>query len=185
MSLYVEAIPSSGSRPAILPRESCRERGKVKRRTLANLTGLPPHLVEAIRLVLKGGRVVSDPGAAFVIRRALAHGHVCAVLGLGMQLGLRAILDRRAGRQRDLALAAIVARVLEPASKLATARQLSPATASSSLGAVLGLGPVSGNEMLEMLDWLLKRQPWIEQSLANRHLSGQTLILYDVTSSYF
>ena len=140
MSLYVEAIPNRGSRPAILLRESRRERGKVKRRTLANLTRLPPHLVEAIRLVLKGGRVVSDPGEEFVIRRALAHGHVCAVLGLSMQLGLRAILDRLAGRKRDLALAAIVARVLEPASKLATARQLSPATASSSLGAVLGRG---------------------------------------------
>ena len=98
MSLYVEAIPNHGRRPAILLRESRRERGKVKRRTLANLTRLPPHLVEAIRLVLKGGRVVSDPGEAFVIRRALARGHVRAVLGLGMQLGLHAILDRRAGR---------------------------------------------------------------------------------------
>ncbi len=185
MSLYVESIPNRNSRPAILLRESRRESGKVKRRTLANLSRLPPYLVEAIRLLLKGGRVVADPREAFVIHRALAHGHVCAVLGLCRQLGLRSILHRRASRERDLALAAIVARVLDPASKLATARQLSPETAASSLGAVLDLGAVSGNEMLAMLDWLLDRQPWIEQSLANRHLRGQTLILYDVSSSYF
>ena len=184
MSLYVESIPNRNSRPAILLRESRRESGKVKRRTLANLSRMPPYLVEAIRLVLKGGRVVADPGEAFVIHRALCHGHVCAVLGVAGQLGLRSILHRRASRERELALAAIVARVLDPASKLATARQLSPATATSSLGAVLGLGPVSGNELLGMLDWLLERQPWIEQSLANRHLCGQTLMLYDVSSSY-
>ena len=185
MSVYVESIPNRNSRPAVLLRESRRESGKVKRRTLANLSRLPPYLVEAIRLVLKGGRVVADPSEAFVIHRALAHGHVCAVLGLCRQLGLRSILHRRASRERDLALAAIVARVLDPASKLATARQLSPETAASSLGSVLGLGVVSGNEMLAVLDWLLDRQPWIEQSLANRHLLGQTLILYDVSSSYF
>ena len=159
MSLYVESIPNRKSRPAILLRESRRESGKVKRRTLANLSRLPPYLVEAIRLVLKGGRVVADPSEAFVIHRALAHSHVCAVLGLCRQLGLRSILHRRASRERDLALAAIVARVLDPASKLATARQLSPETAASSLGAVLDLGAVSGNEMLAMLDWLLDRQP--------------------------
>ena len=85
---------------------------------------------------------------------------------------------------RQLALAAVAARVLSPDSKLATARRLSPETATSSLGALLGLGPVGGNEMLAMLDWLLGRQPWIERSLANRHLGGGTLILYDVSSSY-
>ena len=87
-------------------------------------------------------------------------------------------------RERDLALAAVVARVLAPDSKLATARRLSPETADSSLGALLGLGPVSGNEMLAMLDWLLARQRWIETSLANRHLQDATLLLYDVSSSY-
>ena len=86
---------------------------------------------------------------------------------------------------RDLATGAIVARLLVPGSKLACARALSPETASSSLGRVLGLGPVTGNEMLEMLDWLGSRQPWIERSLANRHLQGgNTLVLYDVTSSF-
>ena len=184
MSVFVERIPNRNSPPAVLIRESWRENGKVKRRTLANLSKLPPHMIEAIRLVLKGAQVVADPGQAFVIRRALPHGHVQAVLGLCRQLGLRQILHRHASRERELALAAIAARVLEPASKLATSRQLSPETATTSLGAMLDLGPVSGRELLDMLDWLIRRQRWIERSLANRHLRKGTLILYDVTSSY-
>ena len=184
MSIFVERIPNRSSPPAILIRQSWRENGKIRRRTLANLSKLPPHVIEAVRLLLKGAQVVADPRQAFVIRRALPHGHVRAVLGLSRQLGLRQILHRHRSRERDLALAAIVARVLEPASKLATSRQLSPETATTSLGAVLDLGTVSGQEMLDMLDWLVRRQPWIERSLANRHLRDGTLILYDVSSSY-
>ena len=184
VSLYVESIPNRSSPPAILLRESRQKDGKVKRRTLANLSKLPPHVVEAIRQVLKGAQVMTDPEQAFVLHRSLPHGHVCAVLGLCRKLGLRALLHRHKSRPRELALAALVARLLSPASKLATARQLSPATATSSLGAVLGLGKVSHHELLAMLDWLCRRQPWIEQSLAHRHLSGKTLILYDLTSSY-
>ena len=184
MSVYVERIPNRDSPPAFLIRQSWRENGKIKRRTLANLSKLPPHTIEAIRLVLKGAQVVADPQKAFVIERALPHGHVQALLGLCRQLGLRQILHRHPSRERELALAAIVARVLEPASKLATSRQLSPETASTSLGPMLDLGAVSGQEMLEMLDWLLRRQNWIERSLGNRHLRDGTLILYDVTSTY-
>ena len=184
MSIYVERIPNRSSPPAILLRQSRREEGKVKRTTLANLSRLPPRLIEDIRLLLKGAQLVADPAQAFTIRRSLPHGHVLAVLGLCRQLGLRRLLHRRPGRARELALAAIAARVLAPDSKLATARQLAPETAASSLGALLGLGPVTGNEMLAMLDWLLARQRWIEQSLANRHLGDGTLILYDMTSSF-
>ena len=184
MSLYVERIPNRNSPPAILLRESQRIDGKVRRRTLANLSKLPPELVASIRLVLKGGRVFNTPELAFAIRRALPHGHVHAIVNLCRQLGLARILARKKSRERDLALAAIVARLIDPASKLATARQLSPETASSSLGAVLELGAVTGNEMLAMLDWLHRRQTWIERSLANRHLRGKTLILYDVSSSF-
>ena len=184
MSIYVESIPNRSSPPAILLRQSRRKDGKVKRTTLANLSRLPPRLIDDIRLLLKGAQLVADPAQAFTIRRALPHGHVLAVLGLCRQLGLRRLLHRHPGRARELALAAIVARVLAPDSKLATARQLSPETAASSLGAMLELGPVTGNEMLAMLDWLLARQPWIERSLANRHLTDGTLILYDMTSSF-
>ena len=184
MSDHVEAIPNRNRRPTILLRKAWREGKRIRKKTLANLTSLPPGMVESIRRVVKGGVAFEQPDEAFQIRRSLAHGHVVAVLGLCRQLGLPRILHRLRGRERDLALAAIVERVLSPDSKLATARQFSPETASSSLGSVLGLGPVSGNEMLAMLDWLRQRQGWIEDSLARRHLRGGTLVLYDVTSSY-
>ena len=144
----------------------------------------PPQIVDGIRAMLRGGQVYRPGEEAFCIRRSLPHGHVAAVLGVCRQLGLERLLQRTRSRRRDLALAAIVARVLQPGSKLATARGLSPQSATSSLGALLGLGPVRGNEMLDMLDWLLGRQAWIEKSLARRHLEGATLLLYDVSSSY-
>ena len=118
------------------------------------------------------------------MKRALPHGHALAALATAHQLGLERLLARTKSRQRQLALAAIIERILQPTSKLATARALSPDSAASSLGSMLNLGPVSGHEMLGMLDRLRERQPWIERSLANRHLGDGTLILYDVSSSY-
>jgi len=165
-------------------RKAWREGKRIRKQTLANLTHLPPELIEGIRRVLKGGVVVRSPEEAFVLQRSLPHGHVAAVLGLCRQLGLVRLLYRTATRTRELAVAALIARVLSPASKLATARQLSPDTAASSLGAVLGLGEVSGNEVLNMLDWLLRRQVWIERALARRYLKDATVVLYDMTSSY-
>ena len=134
--------------------------------------------------MLKGGVAVSDIGDLLQVERSLLHGHVAAVLGTARDLGLERMLHRSRSRERQLALAAIVSRVLSPDSKLATARRLSPETATSSLGALLDLGPVGGNEVLGMLDWLLTRQAWIERSLARRHLKDATLLLYDVSSSY-
>ena len=184
MSYHVDVIPNRNSPPAILFREAKREGKRIRRTTLANLSKLPPEIVDGIRALLKGGQVYRPLDESLSIRRALPHGHVAALLGLGRQLGLERLLHRKRSRNRDLALAALVARVLQPASKLATARSLSPETATSSLGPLLGLGPVRGNEMLQMLDWLLSRQVWIEKSLARRHLEGRTLLLYDVSSSY-
>ena len=184
MALSVDVIPNRSSPPAILLREAWREGKRIRRRTLVNLSKAPPGLVDAVRAWLKGGVVYSAIDDAVSIRRALPHGAVAAVLGTARHLGLERILHRSRSRMRDLALAAIAARIISPSSKLATARQLSPGTATSSLGPLLDLGEVSGNEMLEMLDWLSSRQPWIERSLARRHLSGGTLILYDVSSSY-
>ena len=185
MSFHLETIPNRKSRPTILIRKAWREDGRLRKKTLANLTQLPPHIVDGIRGLFEGGVAIARPEDVFTIRRSLPHGHVAAVLGTLRSLGLVRVLGRKADRMRDLAVAAVVARIIDPASKLATARALDPETASTSLGAVLGLGPVTGNEMLDMLDWLLARQPWIERSLANRHLKGgNTLILYDVSSSY-
>ena len=114
----------------------------------------------------------------------LPHGHVAAALGTARKIGLDRILGPDGNRCRDLVLALLVGRILDPASKLATARALSPATATSSLGEMLGLGDVDEDELYTALDWLLERQPAIESALAKRHLSNGTLVLYDVSSSY-
>lgn len=185
MAISVDTIPNRNSPPAILLREAWREGTRIRRRTLANLSKLPPPMIDAIRALTRGGIVFKNLEDAVTITRALPHGHVAAILGLCRKLGMKRLLHRTAGRMRELALAAMVARILDPGSKLACARALSADTASSSLGSVLGLGTVSGNEMLSMLDWLRARQPWIERGLARRHLGADnTLILYDVSSSY-
>ena len=184
MAFNIESVPNQAGKPAILLRQAWREGRRIRKRTVANLSRLPPEIVAGFRAVLKGAVAVHDIGELMQVERSLLHGHVAAVLGTARGLGLERRLHRTRSRERQLALAAIVSRVLSPDSKLATARRLSPETATSSLGALLGLGPVHGNEMLALLDWLLKRQPWIERSLANRYLKNGTLLLYDVSSSY-
>jgi hypothetical protein len=181
--MYVTRVPNRTSPPAVLLRESWREDGKVKTRTLANLSDWPEAKVEALRRVLRGETLVVAADR-FAIERALPHGHVAAVLGTLRRIGLDRLLPRRPERLATLALALIVARVVEPAAKLATARQLSEATASHSLGAVLRLGEVDEDELYRALDLLGAAQPAIERALARRHLKDGTLVLYDVTSSY-
>jgi hypothetical protein len=182
--MYIEAVPNRNSLPAILLRESYREGGKVRKRTLCNLSDWPTAYIEGLRGVLKGGTVIPAERDAFTVIRSLPHGHVAAALGTARKIGLDRILGPRSDRCRDLILALLVGRILDPASKLATARALSPATAASSLGEVLGLGEVDEDELYAALDWLLERQPAIEATLAKRHLTNGTLVLYDVSSSY-
>jgi transposase len=182
--MYIESVPNRGSPPAILLRESYRVDGKVKKRTLLNLTDWPRHVVEGLRALLKGGTVLPSGEDGITIRRSLPHGHVAAVLGTLRSAGLDQLLGPAGNRGRDLVVAMIVARLIAPVSKLATAKALDPATAASSLGSVLGLGDVDEDELYTALDWLLERQPQIEDALARRHLRNGTLVLYDVTSSY-
>ena len=182
--MYIEAVPNRNSPPAILLRESYREKGRVRKRTLCNLTSWPAHLVDGLRALLKGGSVLPAGSEALSIRRSLPHGHVAAVLGTVRTIGVDRLLGPEGNRCRDLVLAMVVARLLAPASKLATARALDPATAAHSLGAVLGLGTVDEDELYTALDWLAERQPAIEAALARRHLEDGTLVLYDVSSSY-
>jgi Transposase DDE domain len=182
--MYIETVPNRASPPAILLRESWREDGKVHKRTLLNLTHWDPGHVEGLRTVLKGGTVIPPGQDAIRIERSLPHGHVAAVLGTARRIGLDTLLGPEGNRCRDLVLALLVSRILDPASKLATARRLSPDTASSSLGEMLGLGEVDEDELSAALDWLQERQPAIETALAKRHLQGGTLVLYDVSSSY-
>lgn len=166
-----------------LLRRSYREEGKVKHETLGNLSHLPPDLIDVIRRRLQSGQpaIAGD----FEILRSLPHGHVAVVLGLLRQLGLDRLLASRPSRERDLVVAMIVARILQPASKLATTRALRNETCASSLNSELQLDPIEDRELYEALDWLLQRQGKIEGRLAERHLQNGTLILYDVSSSYY
>src|ERR1700742_116779 len=182
--MYIEAVPNRNSPPAILLRESYRRDGKVHKRTLCNLSDWPAAHVEGLRGVLKGGTVIPAGQDAFSITRSLPHGHVAAALGTARKIGLDRMLGPDGNRCRDLVLAMLVGRILDPASKLAAGRALSPATAASSLGEMLGLGGVDEDELYAALDWLLQRQPAIETALARRHLNSGTLVLYDVSSSY-
>jgi Transposase DDE domain len=182
--MYIAVVPNRNSPPAILLRESFREQGKVKNRTLANISHWPPAQIEALRQVLKGHTSVGPPLAdAFEVVRSLPHGHVAAVLGTLRRLKLDQLL--RPGPERTRVLALIVQRVLEPGSKLATARALRSETAHSTLGAELEVGTVDEDDLYAALDWLLPQQPQIETALARRHLGEGGLVLYDVSSTYF
>ena len=182
--MYIEAVPNRNSPPAILLRETYRQDGKICKRTLCNLSDWPTAHVEGLRGVLKGGTVIPAERDAFTVTRSLPHGHVAAALGTARKIGLDGILGPDGNRCRDLVLAMLISRILDPVSKLATARALSPDTAASSLGEALGLGAVDDDELYAALDWLLERQPAIETILAKRHLKNGTLVLYDVSSSY-
>jgi transposase len=182
--MYIEAVPNRNSPPAILLRESYRDNGKVKKRTLLNLSDWPPELVEGFKALLKGGAVVPKDQPVFTIKRSLPHGHVAAILGSLRKIGLDRLLGPAGHRDRDLVIAMIVARLAAPTSKLATAKALSPNSATTSLGEILGLGKVDEDALYSALDWLYGRQASLEKTLAKRHLEHGCLVLYDVSSSY-
>ena len=185
--MYVTEIPNRNSPPAILLRESYRQDGKVRTRTIANISHLRSAQIDALRASLSGA--VSAPrlslADSFVIDRSRPHGHVAAVLGSLRKLQLPAILDPRSSRHRDLVIAMISARILNPASKLATARGLQSDTLHSSLGESLSLDSADETELYAAMDWLLARQPRIERELAKRQLQDGAMVLYDLTSTYF
>ena len=184
--MYVVRVPNRGSPPAILLRESYREAGKVKNRTLANLSAWPEAKVDALTRVLRGP---PPPAAgldgAFEITRSLPHGHVAAVLGTARRLGLEELIDPVPSRHRDLVTAMAVAQVIAPDSKLAIARGLREETAATSLGEVLQLGSCDEDDLHEAMDYLHGRQDEIQDALAARHLAGGTVVLYDVSSAAF
>ena len=182
--MYVVKVPNRGSPPAILLRESYRQDGKVKNRTLANLSAWPEAKVDALSRVLKGQPPpAADLDGAFEITRSLPHGHVAAVLGAARQLGLEELIDPAPSRHRDLVAAMAVAQVIAPDSKLAIARGLRQETAATSLGEVLHLGGCDEDDLYAAMDYLGDRQERIQDALAARHLAGGTLVLYDVSSA--
>ena len=182
--MYIESVPNRDSPPAVLLRESYREDGKVRKRTLANLSCLSGDVIEGLKVLLRGGVAVPSAEEVFSVDRSLPHGHVAAVLGSARGCGASVWFGSAPEPLQPLLLAMLVARVIEPASKLATHRQLHDDTASTSLGHVLGVGQCSADELYRALDWLHEAQPIIERRLARQHLVGATLVLYDLTSTW-
>jgi Transposase DDE domain len=186
-SVHVATIKTKGKDGAVytsqLLRRSYREGGKVRHENLGNLSHLPPEIIDAIRAMLAGRRLV-DLDEDFEIERSLPHGHVAAVLGVLRDLDLERLLARDRCRERDLVVAMIVGRLIAPGSKLSATRRF----AQTTLGDELSLGEVKEAELLAAMDWLVERQPRIERTLARRHLPGDgnanAFVLYDLSSSY-
>ena len=183
--MYIEVVPNRDSKPCILLRESYRQDGKVRKRTLANLSKLPSQAVEGLRALFRGGTVVEDFSQSFEVVRSQPYGHIAAVLGTLRQIGLDRDLDPQGCTERDLVMAMIVARLLEPTSKLATARGLGQEAPLSALVEDLDLAKVNESQLYAALDWLYVHQGAIEKRLASRHLQDGSLVLYDVSSTYF
>src|SRR5262245_10495841 len=175
--MYIEVVPNRDSKPCVLLRESYRQDGKVCKRTLANLSKLPPQAVEGIRVLLRGGAVVEDLSQSFEVIRSQPYGHIAAVLGALRQIGLDHDLAPQRCTERDLVVAMIVARILEPASKLATARGLGQEAPLSALVEDLNLSEIDERQLYAALDWLYLHQSTIEQRLARRHLHDGSLVL--------
>ena len=183
--MYIEKIPNRNSPPCILVRESYRQDGKVHKRTLANITHLSDELIDAIGKLLKGGQIIEDFKDDFHIIRSLPYGHVQSILSVINDIGLKPLISSRGGKELKLVIAMIVSRMVNPGSKLATARSISSETCSTALGDLLEIERVSETDFYCAMDWLLKRQDKIESSLARKHLEDGSLVLYDVSSSYF
>ncbi len=181
--MYVTVVPNRKSPPAILLRESFREEGKVKNRTVANISDWPPEQIEALKAVLKGD--LAGVGPMPEVEASLPHGHVAAVLGTARQIGLEKLLSNKWVRERDLVMALVCGRVLAPSSKLALAQALQPGSAHHTLGQELGVEGATEDELYGAMDWLLARQEKIENALARKHLSNGCTVLYDLSSSYF
>jgi len=179
--MYIATIPNRNSPPAILLRESYREKGKVKNRTLANLSSLPAQSIEILRRSLKGENLVSTDAFEIVEDGSPAHGHVDAVMTAMRRLDFSRLISSRRSRQRDLVVAMVAARILEPKSKLATTVWW----ADTTLPEMLNVSDADEDDLYDAMDWLLERQGRIENKLAGRHLENNALALYDMTSSYF
>ena len=182
--MYIESVPNRNSPPCILLREDHREGRKVVKKTLANLSKWPAHVVEGLRVLIKGG-VVGDLAGGFSITRSLPYGQVAAVLSVLKRLGVHQLIASRSSRKRDLIVAMIAARIIDPKSKLATARGLHKKTSFSALAEECHLGAVDEDDIYEAMDWLVERQGRIEEKLASRHLEEGTFVLYDLTSTWY
>jgi len=188
--MYIEHVPNRNSAPAVLLRESWRENGKTKKRTVGNLSSLPEETVEAVRAALKGevvpaARAISEPEKTLEIINARQHGHVAAIVAIINKSGLLQTIDRKPSRQRDIVVAMIADRLLHGDSKLATARHCQSETAATTLGELLSLEDLDEHECYLAMDWLLGRQEPMQKKLAKKHLADGGPVLFDLSSSYF
>lgn len=179
-AMYIDIVPNRKSPPAVLLRESRREGGKMVKTTIANLSQCPPPAIEALRLALRGVELVPKE-EVFAVERSIPHGHVQAVLGMMRKLGVDTLLAARPCRERDLVLAMIAQRLLDPCSKLATTR----AWHTTTLAQELEVEDAGANELYDAMDWVLERQERIEKKLAKRHLVSGAVVLFDVSSSSY
>ena len=178
--MYIDTVPNRNSPPAILLREGWREGRRTRKRTLANLSHWPAPKVETLRRLLRDDVLVS-PADLFETERTRPHGHVEAILGTIRQLGLDRVIASKRSRERDLVIAMIAERLLQPCSKLATTRVWHTTT----LAEELSVEGADEDDLYNAMDWLLARQDQIEQKLADRHLTDGAVVLYDVSSSYY
>lgn len=178
--MHIHIVPNRNSSPTILLRESYREGSKVGKRTLANLSSLTMEQVEGIRAVLSG-QVLRPITDLFEITASRAHGHVDAVATAIQKLAIDTLLATKPCRERELVIAMIAARILEPNTKLATTRWWH----STTLAEDFGVADATEDDLYEAMDWILERQDKIQNKLAARHLKKDGLALYDLSSSYF
>lgn len=180
VSMFIDIIPNRNSKPTTLLREAWRDGKKTFKRTVANISHWPQAKVNALRAVLQNKPLVPRD-ELFAIEKTIPHGHVKAILGTIKKLGLDKIISSKPCKERDLAVALIADRLLHPCSKLATSRMLN----STTLGEELSITNADEDDLYEAMDWLLKRQSRIENKLAKSHLLEESLVLYDVSSSYY
>jgi hypothetical protein len=178
--MHIDIVPNRKSPPAVLLRESYRKGTQVRKRTLANLSALSAAQVDAIRRTLRGETLV-PLADLFEIVHSHHHGHVQAIRIAMQQLGFESLIASRPSRERDLIVAMVMARIIEPTSKLATTRWWHTTT----LPDIFGVADADADDLYAALDWLITRQAHIEKKLAARHLHKGGFVLYDLTSSYF
>jgi hypothetical protein len=189
-AMYIERVPNRNSPPAVLLRESWRDNGKVQKRTVANLSGLPDELVEAFRAALKGESIpasegIASPEKAISLHNTRQHGHVAAIHCALKKSGLLGLIGSKRSRERDGVAAMIIDRIINGDSKLATVRHCAPQSAATSLGEMLSLEDLHESECYAAMDWLLDRQGGIQKKLAKKHLVAGDPVLFDLSSSYF
>ena len=178
--MYIDSVPNRNSPPAILLRESYRDGKTVRKRTIANITKWPQHVIDGLRLLL-GGKTLVPAEELFSIEKSTPHGHAEAVIGTIKRLKLDTMISSKPCQERDLVIAMIAERLLYPCSKLATTRVWH----STTLAEELCVKDLNEDDLYEAMDWLVARQSRIEDKLAKQHLTEGSLVLYDISSSYY